>query len=208
MNDFNKPIRPISKKDDDKIKSEPIIEKFKEQMETYEINEKKTNKNNFIFSYMELVRKFFSSLFKEDFSMTESLNTDDTHTALVRIKKFLETIRDEDPAHDLQFAEQFSLAWKYLLTCHSSPHQELSSLDSEKIAQLIDAIEHYPPGEEHSLGFYLTRYSEKEWFPVPFFQILSTLHQEYWSLKKSSNLDAWIALAAEILLGSNPSKNS
>lgn len=198
MNDFNKPIRPISKKDDDKIKVEHIIEKFKEQPDLKETTNNKKNKNNFIATYLGVVKKFFNALFYQEEVVLQRSEPQDLRRALQEVKILLEKIRNEDPTHDLKFAEELSRAWCSLLDCHHSSPQS-SSVDSNKIYQLIDAIEHYPPHEEHSLGFYLTRYSEKEWFPIPFFQLLSILHEECWELKKSSHLDGWISLADEIL---------
>lgn len=200
MDDFKKPIRPISREDLDKVKAEPIIEKFREQLNQDLPNIIKKDKKNFILSYLNLVRKFFNYFIPEEAGISNILSIDDLWQDIKLIKNLLIIIRDENPTGDLKFAEKLSEAWVRLLNHVSNFSSENTRVNIHKVKQLIHTIQHYPEGEDHSLGFYLNRYSEQEWFPIPFFKLLKTLHEECFSQGKHSDLDRWIALTTEILV--------
>jgi hypothetical protein len=199
MDDFNKPIRPISREDSDKIKSEPIIEKFREELNQNPSETKKTDKKNFIISYLTNIINFFNHFFPEKTNSSKILDNNPLCESLQIIKKFLTKIRDENPENDPKFAAAFSETWDNILDNYNHISSKNIHLNVKKIKQLIDAIDYYPEGEDHSLGFYLKHHSGKEWFPIPFFELLKTLHEEYFLNGKNSDLDRWIALASEIL---------
>lgn len=200
MNDFNKPIRPISREDKDKVKVEPIIEKFRDESNQNLSEITKKDKKNFILSYLGFVKNFFNFFTSEESDMSNVLSADSLWEDLKLIKTLLIKIRDEDPTDDLKFAEKFSEAWHRILDHYFQLSTENTRVNSSKVKQFIQAIQHYPEEEDHSLGFYLQHYSGQEWFPVPFFKLLKKLHEEYFSNGKNSDLDRWIALASEILV--------
>lgn len=204
MNDFNKPIRPISREEKDKVKVEPIIEKFREELSQTIPEIKSKDKKNFILSYLGFIRKFFNHFIPEEAGVSTILSIDSLWQDLKLIKKLLIKIRDEDPTDDLKFAETFSDAWHRILDHYLHLPPETTKVNIKKVKQFIDAIEHYPEGEDHSLGYYLKNFSGQDWFPVPFFKLLKTLHQEYFLNSKNSDLDRWIALASEILIEAIP----
>lgn len=197
MNDFNKPIRPISKEDQDKIKQETIIQNFNKQQEFNISFNNKSNKKEFIAAYLELLRNFFSTFLEEEAPISNFLKEGSLLSSLLILKKCFEKIRDENPSHELLFAEQFSKAWQALL--ETKNRASLNEKTTILLGDLIKDLNFFSPTGTHSLGFYLRKYSEKEWFPAPFFDLLHYLHEEYWKVKKSSRLNIWLHLIEEIL---------
>ena len=210
MDDFKKPIRPISREDRDKVKAEPIIEKFRDPLNQDLPSITKKNKTQFILSYLGFVRQFFNFFIPERAGVSGVLGINDLWQDLKLIKNLLVKIRDENPTGDLKFAQQLSEVWIRLLnqvshlssgdTCVNDTRVNDTRVKINKVQQLVHAIQHYPEGEDHSLGFYLKRYSEQEWFPIPFFKLLTALHEECFTQGKNSDLDRWIALVSEILI--------
>ena len=200
MDDFNKPIRPISREDKDKIKVEPIIEKFRDELNQNPQENKDVNKKNFILSYLGFIRKFFNYFIPEEAGVSTVLSIDSLWQDLRFMKTLLIKIRDENPTENLKFAETFSEVWHRVLDHYHHLSPESTRVNIKKVKQFIDAIQDYPEGEDHSLGFYLKNYSGQEWFPVPFFTLLKKLHEECFLNGKNSDLDLWIALLSEIIL--------
>jgi len=199
MNDFNKPIRPITRKDKDRINAESIIHNFKQEEELLELNNKKSDKKTYILSYLELVRNFFSSLFEKKRTSSEVLEDTPLYSTISVIKKCFETIRDTNPNNNLPFAQSFAKTWIALLEVGSMESLKQSPLIAKHVHALINALLHFPPSEKHSLGFYLSGCAENAWFPVPFFVLLLQLHEEHKELNKESHLYTWIRLAEDIL---------
>lgn len=132
--------------------------------------------------------------------------TDRRRTALVDLqqilqdlyafKKMLYTLGQEDQSHNPKFTLQLSELWHHLLedqTLIQSLEEDKLQI-TPKIRALIDALNGYPPNEEHNLGFYLTQYVGAKWLPFPFMDILQTLHLEYQKSPATSMLSSWLGL--------------
>lgn len=203
MDDLNKPVRPIKAEEEDKLRVQRIenYKQYSERVYTADSTENKKNKKNSFIAAVGLIRKFFNKFMPESAGSSGILAVDPLWQDLKSIRKFLIAIRDEDPADDPKFAENFSDAWRrildHLLHHKNQPHP--SKVDLHKAKQLIHSINHYPEDEAHHLGFYLKKYGDDDWYPTPFFNILKRLHSEYFSNGKNSTLDLWICSISEIL---------
>ncbi|MCH9630528.1 MAG: hypothetical protein S4CHLAM37_05290 [Chlamydiia bacterium] len=203
MDDLNKPVRPIKADEDEKLKVQRI-ENYKQYAErTYQPlpEEDDKNKKRFFIACLGIVRKFFNNFIPESAGSSGVLSVDSIWQDLKAIRTLLIKIRDEDPADDPKFAEKFSEAWRRILDhyLHQGNQKKASKVDLKKAKEFIQAINHYPDGELHSLGFYLKKYGDEDWYPVPFFKILKQLHDEYFTVGKNSALDLWICAISEML---------
>lgn len=116
-------------------------------------------------------------------------------------KKLLMTLAKEDQSHNPDFTEQLSQLWHNLLDdCNSSSALAGAPIDIlEKTKFFISQIQNFPPGADHTLGFYFTGYAGKDWIPFPFMELLQDLHNEYQASPVISVLQNWISLLDDIL---------
>lgn len=203
MDDLNKPVRPIKAEEEEKLRVQRI-ENYKHYIDNSytPLPEKPSkNKRSFFIASLNLVRKFFNTFVPEKAGVSGVLRVDTLWQDLKDIRVFLIMIRDEDPTNDLKFAEKFSEAWRRILDhfLHRGNQPAPSKVDIKMTKDLIQAINHYPQGESHSLGFYLKKYGDEDWYPAPFFKFLHQLHKEYFTQGKNSALDLWISTINEIL---------
>lgn len=204
MSDLNKPIRPISREDRDRLKVQKIESYKQEELESApsfktkdEQKIKKILSSFFLFAF----KKIFNHFIPEKVGVKSLLSPDKVLHDIRLILKLLIVIRDEDPANDPKFAFNFSSAWHNLLEhyLYHTKTKEPTMVNLEKVNSFLQSAHHFPQNEEHNLAFYLQKYSEEEWFPVPFFKLISRLHDEYFSKGSYSELDMWIRLLHEIL---------
>jgi len=197
MNDFNKPIRPVKRIDKSSLKKDVIISNFKNKEQSYEsLKPKQTLKWTFL-AKLKHIKDYFSQIIfftnKSGFTRSSS-----EKTILLKLKNQLEKIGETQPADHPSQALDFASSWKSLI-------EFLQHHPSSKGQQLIDSFKTFPGRNAYSLHFYLTRFSGKEWFPLPFFELLKSLHEEYRQNKKNSQIDRWVHLIDEMI--STPSKD-
>jgi hypothetical protein len=106
----------------------------------------------------------------------------------------LQILSNEDQSHNPEFTQHFSELWHNLLDDSAVGHTDTKKIPPEilKITSFIEKVCHFPPSEDHSLGYYLTKYVGNQWLPFPFMDILHQLHQEFQENPESSHLQAWI----------------
>jgi hypothetical protein len=56
---------------------------------------------------------------------------------------------------------------------------------------LIDAIQHYPERQQHSLGYYLSEYAGQKWLPFPYMEMIQKIHAEHLKNPTESALAQW-----------------
>jgi hypothetical protein len=200
MDDFNKPITPIKRSELSTMKIEPIIDNTHEREESPQ-HLSQSNKTSLILSSLYLISHLFKNLPTTNLDTSSLQKIVDFRHNLHLFNNLLIKIRDENPTEDLQFADALSKVWHTLKLSLTEEGNNLQ-LNFFKINSLFSSIEHYPEDSEHSFGFYLSHYSGKEWFPMPFFQLLNKLHTEHLSKNNTSDLDKWIKLIHEILFTS------
>ena len=190
MNDFNKPIRPIRGIQKSSLKKEVAIanEKYHEQPPQILLSQPKKKKT--LLSSLQFIKEFFGKITHLS-DRKPDINDTQTQNLLVKVKNHLISIATTPPSNHSQLALEFSNTWKELL-------ESLQHLPYSKSQLLVDSFKTFPGRNSYSLHFYLTRFSGKEWFPVPFFDLLKQLHDEYRHHKKNSQLDRWIHLIEEM----------
>lgn len=126
---------------------------------------------------------------------------------VLAFKQLLITLTREDQSHNPEFTQQLSELWHNLLDdCNSSSVSEVASFEIlENIKFFISQIQNFPPGADHTLGFYFTQYAGKDWIPFPFMELLQDLHNEYQASPVISVLQNWILLLDDILSTTNSS---
>ena len=128
--------------------------------------------------FLLFVRKI-AILFSNDRSQGKEIDA-----SLLSIKETLEALKKVDQSTNSHFCEHFSAVWHTLL-------EEIERAGNLKAEKLISEMGHYPEGEPHQLGHYLTHYAGESWLPVPFQEILKKLHND------PERLAEWIQLIQE-----------
>lgn len=194
MNDFNKPIRPIKKIQEISSKKDIISSYSKDQSylsEDLPVTEKKKTS---LLSKLKLIKDFFYQIAFFSKKNPGLLNIS-AKKSLIDLKSQLTKIGENDPSTHPAIALEFSTTWKELL-------EFFQQNPSDKAQLLVDSFKTFPGKASYSLHFYLTRFSGKEWFPLPFFELLKSLHVEYRNNQKNSQIDRWIHLIDEMLTNS------
>lgn len=190
MNDFNKPIRPIRGIQKSSLKKEVEIANQKYHEQLPQILPQQPKKKKTLLSFLQLIKEFFGKITSLSDRNPDIYDTQ-TQNLLIKVKSHLILIATTQPSTHSELALEFSNTWKELL-------EILQHLPYAKSHLLVDSFKTFPGRNSYSLHFYLTRFSGKEWFPVPFFDLLKQLHDEYQRHKKNSQLDRWIHLIDEM----------
>ncbi|MBM3197997.1 MAG: hypothetical protein FJZ58_01920 [Chlamydiae bacterium] len=113
---------------------------------------------------------------------------------LCKLKNLLINLMYKSEAQE--FSEKLAKSWQII-------HQEAVPIRSkisppsctEKLLKkFFSQVNTFPTGEDHSLGFYLSKYGQDEWTPLPFLLLLKNLHDHHPDILRS-----WISLIEEIL---------
>jgi len=131
----------------------------------------------------------------------------DEHSELVEnlhsLISTLQCMKDNDQSQSPRFYQQFAHTWNALLHNYQmiALHRAKQTfhIDSNTLNLLISDIDHYPPEEDHKLGFYLRKYGGEGWLPMPFREILLKLHIEHHANQENSTLSKWSELITRIL---------
>ena len=121
---------------------------------------------------------------------------------IAAFRELLLILTKEDLSHYPDYTEKLTELWHNLrddcnsLTLSAAPTSEIE----EKVKFFISQVEHFPPGADHTLGFYFNAYAGKDWIPFPFMELLQGLHDEYQASPPISVLQNWILLLNDILI--------
>lgn len=122
---------------------------------------------------------------------------------LSSLKSALSKLATEDQSYNPEFIQELSDAWHTLIEA-TSTFEWMVRKNAQEIAKVkffIEEVRNFPPGEEHSLGFYLTQFAGREWLPFPFMDLLYSLHEAYQTDKVKSQLNVWILHLDSIIKG-------
>ena len=195
MTDINKPIQPIQPSDDG-WKRVQRIEGYKQKGNQEPPQEKSPNAHMFA---------LFASVFNKLFSYTKKKSPQFANkTAIAKdlsaFQAALQTLTNTDHSHDPSFTLMLVRLWHTLeqdcneLTAALGANHPIAT----KFNFLLDEINRYPPWEEHSLGFYLTKRAGETWLPIPFMEILLTLHLSAKNSPLQNPLESWSHLINEL----------
>ena len=110
-------------------------------------------------------------------------------------------LSSEDQSHNPDFTQHLSELWHNLLDdCNSLSSSQAAPLEAlNKVKFFISQIENFPPGADHTLGYYFNQYAGEEWIPFPFMELLQGLHEEYTASPAISVLQNWLSLLGDII---------
>lgn len=136
----------------------------------------------------------FFKKFTMHFSFKNKISTKALKQDLLELKQLFILLSAEDLSHQLEFIQKLSLLWhKIIEDCNPISFSLLKdSSFLKKILEFIQIIHHFPPEEDHSLGYYLQEHVGEKWVPFPFMELLQELHEEYQKTQDKSNLAKWI----------------
>ena len=201
MTFFPEPLRPSEGREDDKYRVNPI-EADRNAKEPFQVEEEERKKRvNLYGAFLVHFNKLISRFDTSDKGTEKAISDTGLIGNIKEFKTLLEIIRDVDQSENSQFCQQFSEAWVRLLQdvqvlSHTKRKQDV---DVKQLSILMTDIEHYPPNEEHKLGFYLSHFAGEDWLPLPFREILKQLHSDQIVNQKNSILSNWIQLIEDLL---------
>lgn len=202
MGDFDKNIyRREEPAPYEKIIVNPIEKDKREKGEGYKGLKSSTRTQIFatLVSYFKKILSTTSSKNKSSASFYDQQHLFENVSAL---RQLLVLLSDDDQSHNPNFTQQLSELWHNLIDDYNSlssaptPNPEIV----RKLNFFISQVQHFPPGADHSLGYYFTEYAGKDWIPFPFMELLQGLHEEYQASPVISVLQNWIFLLNDILL--------
>ncbi|HNA61985.1 MAG TPA: hypothetical protein PKW79_02795 [Rhabdochlamydiaceae bacterium] len=201
MADINTSVGPGGQPLPEKVmvsKTEPV----KADKEAPEEIAKKNPQGLLMASFCAYVQKIVTFLTNAATRKRGVLSGSGLEHHLDEFKKSLVILSKEDRSRDQAFVINLSGEWHALLENFNlfeflerkkSPH-------IAKVKNLIEAIQSFPPQQEHSLGYYMTAFAGKDWLPFPFMELLQKLHEDHLKNKEKSQLFLWIASIDKLLL--------
>lgn len=201
MTFFPEPLRPSEGRDKDEYRVNPI-EADKQGKETFDqvVEQEKSKRNNLYGAFLVFCQSLIGSL---DLRIDEEgeVSEDELSANVKEFKNFLEIMKSRDHSGEVSFCKQFAVSWIRLLQdMHVLAHtKKMVSINPQKLTALISEINHYPPNEDHKLGYYLSLIATKDWLPVPFREIVKQLYSDHVVNQKNSFLSKWIELIEDLL---------
>ncbi|MCH9621228.1 MAG: hypothetical protein S4CHLAM20_06460 [Chlamydiia bacterium] len=109
---------------------------------------------------------------------------------LTFLKSLLLSLSSIDKSKDAIFLQKLSETWNFILLAHQRrqhlkpPCQYIDTLD-----EMIYSIESYGSKDQEALGYYLKAHKNQDWFPIPYLNMLTSLHDDH----KINNLDSLLS---------------
>ncbi len=131
----------------------------------------------------------------------EALNeaTKEIQKHLLRMRSILDTLKREDRSQDSPFLNEFSHIWHALMD--DADNFKKTTAWTHHFRSFLKAIQHYPEGQEHTLGYYLTEYAGKTWLPFPYMEMIAKIYREHQKVPIESTLELWTKRIDELLKG-------
>lgn len=201
MTDIKNFIDPSSQPGKDGLTVQRI-DKLGADKQTEEEIIKKNPSGLLMAGFCTYVRKVLLFLASRSHPPQITTSVQEIRRELAEMKKTLEELTKKDLSQNPTYILRLSQTWQKLL---ESVHRvELLKRQKQvtlpQLKALIDSVQSYPQRHEHSLGFYLTNYSKREWLPFPFMELLRQLFEDYQSQGSKSQLGLWIASLSQLLI--------
>jgi len=192
MTFFPEPLKPSEGKKENDLRVNPT-EADKQGKDSGGYGDPSGKQAGFYGAVLVMLKKL-TSLFSKETSFAYS---DDAFTSDIKdLSRLFEDLKKMDQSENLLFCKSLSEVWHRLLRhLHYIKKMKVSApVDAEKVHVVVSDIDRYPPGQERTLGFYLTNLAGQEWLPVPFREILRLLHQDHVQKGAGSILSKWLEL--------------
>ena len=146
-----------------------------------------------LFMLTGMLNKFLKEIEKAKEKLSSTSEKSSIIFSLKNFKFLLENLKEQDQSHQMDFCSALSELWISIVS-----YFELAARADRKTTfyqngvMLVQSVHHYPPNEEHSLGYYLIQHAGKDWIPFPFMKILQKLHEENFKDPLGNHLQIWI----------------
>ncbi|MBY0529205.1 MAG: hypothetical protein K2P51_03345 [Rhabdochlamydiaceae bacterium] len=200
MNDFQKPIHRDDPAPFGQIRVNEIQEDKKGRDQPYDPQPFQAKPLNFAI-LVSFFKKFLDLLplkkRAEDLVLEEQKMFED----VISFRKLLQILAQEDQSHNPEFTQQLSELWHNLIDdCNmirGAPGNLPESIN--KLKNFMSDLSNYPPGADHTLGYYFAESAGQDWIPFPFMELLESLHNESLSNPPQATLTRWLSALTDIL---------
>lgn len=146
------------------------------------------------------LKKFIGDFTERSKARASTINKQKAIEDLTAFKAVLEELANIDKSHDPDFTQRMSLLWQNLY--ENCIGVDPKAIEGDKLAMqilnFVNEIKDFPPGEDFTLGYYLSEHAGQDWIPFPFMSLLFQLHEAY-SVNPDSQLAHWIYALSEII---------
>jgi len=201
MTFFPEPVKPSEGRQDDHPIVNPIESDKKRGEGGVDWRLPKGEKVVIYGVFLSIIAETLSFYAYYERERSNSFVQDEVLSNLHALKELLCQLQERDQGKTPEFCQNFSNVWKVLSRemCIITRTKRKGYVAYANLQALLTDIEHYPFNEERKLGFYLQKYAGKEWFPMPFREILAQLHIDYCVNQESSILTKWLGCITQIL---------
>ncbi|MCB1084469.1 MAG: hypothetical protein KDK60_00015 [Chlamydiia bacterium] len=200
MTFFPEPLRPSEGRQEDKLRVDPIEGDKKKETPGWQkpFEEKRPSIYG---AFLVVLKKVINLFAREEEGGLEEITDDALTNDLRELKNLLEILMMGDHSDDPSFCKQLTDVWHRILeTMRTLTHTKRPPLiNTDQLSSLMTDIDHYPPNEDHRLGYYLSHYAGEEWLPLPFREILKGLYSDHRVSERLSVLSNWVELLNEML---------
>ncbi|MDE3045602.1 MAG: hypothetical protein KGJ02_03045 [Verrucomicrobiota bacterium] len=187
MDSFHTPIGPH-----DPYKDYKVEEIGKDKLSDDKITppEKEPDESLALGAYLlSLFRKCWQ-IFQKDTERGVSTETEkEVRANLLKLKAALEILKKEDRSQDTEFLNSLSHLWHQTLEDHL--RFKRGSSFSTSFRTFVRDLQHFPEGQEHSLGYYLSEYAGEKWLPFPYLELIQKIYREHQQSPSTSALTRW-----------------
>ena len=196
MTFFPEPIQPSKRKKENPCRVHRIeADRYQQEgCDEEGLEKKEYNKRWYLYGAFLI---YFTTLLHR-FDASQQIGEEISHHGLLgnlkELKSLLEIMRDLDQSNNSPFCHQLSKVWIALLQDVKilSITKRKVAIDLKQLFALMERIDHYPPNEDHNLGYYLSNYAGDVWLPIPFREIVNQLYSDHLLHQKMSVLTQWI----------------
>ncbi len=201
MNDFQKSVHRRDPAPYEEIRISEIEKDKKGKEDQYKELPSPSTKPMVFGSVVSYFKKFLNTFFQKGASQLLFFDQQQMLEDVISFKKLLQILREDDQSHNPEYTRQLSELWHNLLDdCNSILASSTNAPNSlTKLKVFIDEMYHFPPGVDHTLGYYFTEYAGKDWIPFPFMEILQNLHEECETQPQKATLAKWLDSLTDIL---------
>ncbi|MCB1080823.1 MAG: hypothetical protein KDK69_03270 [Chlamydiia bacterium] len=204
MTFFPEPLRPSEGRKEEHLIVDPIEadKKAKENGADWQLPEEK-KKSAMYGALLTFINKLTSFFTRNEGDNLETVSQDEMVNGVQALKEIFHSLKATDQSENSKFCQHFSEVWHILYQGLQilSRTKRKAYINVPKLIALIHDMDHYPPNEDHKLGFYLGNYAGESWLPLPFRDILKKLYTDHRVNQHNSTLSKWLDLITEILQG-------
>lgn len=200
MSDIGSSISGRGKGPEDRLHDPLYLAQLQRLRDNEHQEETIQNPNSKIFHFataLLCLKKFIHECTQGLQQRSPSLSTQKALTDLMAFKNILEELGKVDKSHDPSFTHRLSQLWQKLYENCEGLALQTDPL-TDQILLFVNQVAHFPPGEDHTLGYYLTEHAGQDWIPFPFMHLLADLHEEFQTSSTTSQLGTWIRALSEI----------